>query len=59
MSSLNGEKELNSYKVITKILKLQSFTTAERNKLRAENGMVIYNSTTTTIQYYNGAWTNL
>lgn len=46
--------------VLTKFLKLTAITTAERDALNAENGMVIYNSTTNKFQgYENGAWADL
>ena len=42
------------------VLKVGSFTTAERDALTAVNGMIIYNSTTNKFQgYENGAWANL
>ena len=39
---------------------LPSMTTTERNNLTAVNGMILYNTTTTTVQVYqNGAWKSL
>lgn len=44
----------------TGALLLSRMTTGQRDALTAVNGMVIYNSTTTTIQgYTNGSWTSL
>jgi len=41
-------------------LLLTRMTTTQRNALTAVNGMIIYNSTTSTIQgYVGGSWTNL
>jgi hypothetical protein len=41
-------------------LKVQNLTTAERDALTAENGMIIYNTTTNKFQgYENGSWANL
>ena len=39
---------------------LPSFTTTERDNLTAVNGMILYNSTTATVQVYQGgAWANV
>ena len=44
----------------TGALLLPRLTTTQRDALTAVNGMVIYNTTTTTIQgYVAGAWANL
>jgi len=44
----------------TGALLLSRMTTTQRNALTAVNGMIIYNSTTTTVQVYqNGAWTDV
>lgn len=44
---------------ITQLL-LPSMTTTERDNLTAINGMIIYNSTTTTVQVYQGgAWASV
>jgi Head domain of trimeric autotransporter adhesin len=41
-------------------IKLISLTTTERNALTAANGMMIYNTTTSTVQQYaGGAWSNV
>lgn len=41
-------------------LKVQNLTTGERDALTAENGMIIYNTTTNKFQgYENGSWANL
>ena len=39
---------------------LPQMTTTERDNLTAVNGMLIYNTTTTTVQaYQNGAWASI
>lgn len=47
----------------SKGLLVPRLTTAERDAIvgmgAAENGMVIYNTTTNTIQFWNGAWSNI
>lgn len=44
----------------TGYVKLPSLTTAQRNALTAANGMMVYNSTTNTIQSYEGgAWSDI
>ena len=44
----------------TGALLVPRMTTAQRDALTATNGMVLYNTTTNTMQgYINGAWTNL
>ena len=41
-------------------LKVQNLTTVERDALTAENGMIIYNTTTNKFQgYENGSWAEL
>ena len=41
-------------------IQMASFTTAERDALLAQNGDVIYNTTTNKFQgYENGSWVNL
>ena len=37
-------------------LKLANLTTTERNALTGDTGMVIYNTTESRIEYYDGAW---
>ena len=40
-------------------LNLKSYTTTQRDALTSSAGDVIYNTTTSTVQFYNGsAWTN-
>jgi len=44
----------------TQVPVVPTLTTAERDALSAVNGMIVYNSTTTTMQgYINGSWTNV
>lgn len=44
----------------TKAMFAPRMTTSQRDSLAAENGMIIYNSTTDKFQgYENGSWTNL
>ena len=44
----------------TGALQAPTLTTTQRNALTASNGMIIYNSTLSTMQAYaNGAWVNL
>jgi len=38
-----------------KVMHLHIFTTTERNALTATAGMIIYNSTTTKVEAYNGS----
>jgi hypothetical protein len=40
-------------------LRLASLTTSQRNSLTAQPGDVIYNSTTTDLNFYNGTWRSL
>ena len=40
-------------------LRLASLTTSQRNSLTAQPGDVIYNSTTTDLNFYNGTWKSL
>lgn len=35
---------------------LPSYTTAERDELDASDGMIIYNSTTSKLNFYSGGW---
>ena len=44
----------------TGALKAPTLTTTQRNALTASNGMIIYNSTLSTMQAYaNGSWVDL
>ena len=50
----------NAVRVTSSVLRLASFTTAERDTLAAQNGDLIYNTTLNKFQgYENGAWVNL
>lgn len=43
----------------TGTITVNTMTTAQRDAMTAENGMLIYNSTTTLFEFYeNGAWVN-
>tara|TARA_R110000824_G_scaffold233474_3_gene421785 strand:+ start:1705 stop:1947 length:243 start_codon:yes stop_codon:yes gene_type:complete len=54
--------EADSLKITgtTGAIQAPSLTTAQRDALTAEHGMIIYNSTTSTMQAYsNSAWINM
>jgi hypothetical protein len=58
-STLNLTAE-NAVAITQSPLRLAQFTTTERNLLAAQNGDVIYNSSTNKFQgYENGSWVNL
>jgi hypothetical protein len=50
----------NAVRITSSVLRLASFTSAERDALAAQNGDVIYNTSLNKFQgYENGAWANL
>ena len=54
---LNGVIEIDKPNTDVKIngtLTLQSYTTTERNALTGVEGMIIFNSTTSKLNFYNG-----
>lgn len=52
--SLINDNSVKGTKIKGNILKLKPLTTTERDNIVAEKGMVIFNSTTNTLQYFNG-----
>ena len=63
IQSINADDSVTVQTAVLDIqapLKVQNLTTAERDALTAENGMIIYNTTTNKFQgYENGSWANL
>jgi hypothetical protein len=55
--SLNGETKDNINKlIVNKFLRVPVLTTTERNKLKLEKGLLIFNSTTNKLQVYTTSW---
>ena len=58
-AKLNGETKNHTNKlVVDKFLRVPTLTTAERDKLKLEKGLLIYNLTTNKLQVYTTSWVN-
>lgn len=59
-ATVGGTLGVTGATTVSSTLKLGQFTTTERDALSAENGMLIYNTSTNKLQgYENGAWVNI
>lgn len=60
IDSIGNSLTVNAPQVnFTGTIKLASFTTVERNDLSASDGVVIFNTTTDKIEFFNGNWFSL
>ena len=54
-ASLNGDTKTDKFKLtISNILLVPVLTTSERNKLKIEKGLVVFNSSLSKLQVHNG-----
>ena len=59
-AKINGETKNNVNKmIVNKFMKMPVLTTTERDKLKTEKGLLVYNSTTDKLQVFTNVWIDL